>query len=251
MTQKNASRKGFTLVEVIVVLVILAILAAIMIPAMTGWIDKAREKRLVTACRACVTAAQTLVAEAYAETDAATIPDESDVKALAGVPGGVSNISLTDTAVATLTYTDNESSDYVTYVLSPGPKYVYGTGLTAGQAAEKLAQGDNSFLKTNGGTIYSAAAADGAYARDDRKWVAGIADYLAAMPADVVAGLSEKTWVITRGANPQLIVYDGTITKEQAGTQLDVQIYDLTTGASTDGKRTAGSATVSWSGGNR
>ncbi|MEA5051016.1 MAG: prepilin-type N-terminal cleavage/methylation domain-containing protein [Oscillospiraceae bacterium] len=34
-------RGGFTLVEVVVVLVILAILAAIMIPSMTGWIDKA------------------------------------------------------------------------------------------------------------------------------------------------------------------------------------------------------------------
>ena len=34
-------KKGFTLVEVIVVLVILAILAAILVPSMVGWIDKA------------------------------------------------------------------------------------------------------------------------------------------------------------------------------------------------------------------
>jgi type IV pilus assembly protein PilA len=39
-------RKGFTLVELIVVLVILAILAALLVPALTGYIDKAKEKVL-------------------------------------------------------------------------------------------------------------------------------------------------------------------------------------------------------------
>lgn len=42
MAKKNAKR-GFTLVELIVVLVILAILAALLIPALTGYIDKARK----------------------------------------------------------------------------------------------------------------------------------------------------------------------------------------------------------------
>ena len=43
MAKKNTKR-GFTLVELIVVLVILAILAALLIPALTGYIDKARKK---------------------------------------------------------------------------------------------------------------------------------------------------------------------------------------------------------------
>lgn len=44
---KKKAKKGFTLVELIVVLVILAILAALLIPALTGYIDKARRARLL------------------------------------------------------------------------------------------------------------------------------------------------------------------------------------------------------------
>jgi prepilin-type N-terminal cleavage/methylation domain-containing protein len=44
MELKKKGKKGFTLIEVIVVIVILAILAAIAVPALTGYIDKARDK---------------------------------------------------------------------------------------------------------------------------------------------------------------------------------------------------------------
>ncbi len=65
---------GFTLVELIVVLVILAILAALLIPALTGYIDKANEKKAIAECRQVVMAAQTLYDEEYSKgTDAATI----------------------------------------------------------------------------------------------------------------------------------------------------------------------------------
>ena len=66
LQQKRRSKKGgFTLVELIVVLVILAILAALLIPALTGYIDKARDKQIVAECRQVVMAAQTLYDEAY------------------------------------------------------------------------------------------------------------------------------------------------------------------------------------------
>lgn len=62
---KRSGKKGFTLVELIVVLVILAILAALLIPALTGYIDKANEKKIVAETRLVVMAAQTLTSEAY------------------------------------------------------------------------------------------------------------------------------------------------------------------------------------------
>lgn len=63
---KRKSFKGFTLVEIIVVLVILAVLATAMIPALTGYIDKAKEKTAIAEARNIVTAAQTLASEKYA-----------------------------------------------------------------------------------------------------------------------------------------------------------------------------------------
>lgn len=47
LKEMRDNKKGFTLVELIVVLVILAILAALLIPALTGYIDKAKESRLL------------------------------------------------------------------------------------------------------------------------------------------------------------------------------------------------------------
>ena len=41
MNRKN--KRGFTLVELIVVLVILAILASLLIPALTGYVTKAKK----------------------------------------------------------------------------------------------------------------------------------------------------------------------------------------------------------------
>lgn len=65
MFKKLKNKKGFTLVELIVVLVILAILAALLVPALTGYIDKAREQSLTSEASMVLTAAQATVSEEY------------------------------------------------------------------------------------------------------------------------------------------------------------------------------------------
>lgn len=47
MFKKLKDKKGFTLVELIVVLVILAILAALLIPTLTGYIERPTRRRLL------------------------------------------------------------------------------------------------------------------------------------------------------------------------------------------------------------
>lgn len=60
-------KRGVTLVELIVVLVILAVLAALLVPSLTGYIDKAVEKRIMLQARSLMTAAQATIDEAYAK----------------------------------------------------------------------------------------------------------------------------------------------------------------------------------------
>ena len=75
--RKMKNKKGFTLVELIVVLVILAILAALLVPALTGYIDRANNQKIIAETRSVVMAAQTVASEKYATaTDNLSIGDE-------------------------------------------------------------------------------------------------------------------------------------------------------------------------------
>ena len=49
--KKKKNRKGFSLVELIVVLVIMAILAAALVPTLIGYISKTKEQNVQNECQ--------------------------------------------------------------------------------------------------------------------------------------------------------------------------------------------------------
>ena len=135
----KSTKKGFTLVELIVVLVILAVLAAMLVPALTGYIQKAKEEKEFQTAATVYTAAQAVITEKYgknadmssgqiaaSDTKATTLGDyEKEVITLAGV----------DTkAVTAYGFTYDTNTYIITggYVTISGSTYVLTIDTTTG-----------------------------------------------------------------------------------------------------------------------
>ena len=140
--KKKKNRKGFSLVELIVVLVIMAILAAALVPTLIGYIKQTRQSNYKNECASAVSAAQTIISSAYADSDSTYInqtnvgnnvkisgdslvgdPSSFDanqvVKVLAEVQGTIQGITLHDGQLTQLQYIPegkaSSSGDCVTY----------------------------------------------------------------------------------------------------------------------------------------
>lgn len=114
LKNKMTNRKGFTLVELIIVMVIIAILAVALIPSMMGYITDARRTANTSTARSYYTAAQSVASFATANGTIAVNGDDWDDndadaqwdRLTEGLPGNVV-ITLDGTIagqVATVTY---------------------------------------------------------------------------------------------------------------------------------------------------
>lgn len=101
------SRAGFTLVELIVVMVILAILATVLTPTMLGWIDRAKEKQILLEARNIQIAAMSIAAEEYAAPE----PDRAEITI-----NRVSELSGAEGIITKLTFSEDFEIEEIVYV---------------------------------------------------------------------------------------------------------------------------------------
>lgn len=97
---KNTKKKGFTLIELIVVIAILGILAAILIPKFGGFTEKADKSACLADARTILTACNTIAAE----NPTATSISKAQVEELTGTLKGEFTSASNDSGKIDFTY---------------------------------------------------------------------------------------------------------------------------------------------------
>lgn len=243
MFRKASAKRGFTLIEVIVVLTILALLSAIVIPSMTGWIDKANEK-VCAVNRAQleryyayektlyygqpeeVTLAKVL-GQTYAET-------KDDVAGIRCPSGGIYSAAGEKVSCSV----HGESGD-------SGNPPVNGLVYTGESPYKLLSQ---ALSKGNGGGTVSFSKQIDSTATNGKNQLA-IAGYLSANGLDMT-GMNVKTWKIFKESGITTYTWsDQSITGLTPGANVRVIRYNPKTGNYTAGYMQVVSCTDSSTGG--
>lgn len=155
MNLTKKKKKGFTLIELMAVIAIIAILAAVLVPTVTGYINRAKKTAVVTQVRNVVSAVETYNATADNPIDTGKNQDASKTVKVGEIPNLVGDdllsaksINKLGTMTIDVAYEINENQNAVKDINLDKKGIFASYGTTSGDNTQKP---ENNPQKPEGG----------------------------------------------------------------------------------------------------